>query len=183
MAARVRELPMAVPCSAKLSAVLGLLFPKNDTLNLVLIKRTEDGRAHSGQISFPGGRKEPEDTSLKMTALRETFEEIGVASTDIEVLGQLSNLYIPVSNSNVHPFIGFTPHKPEYILSNEEVQYTMEVPVQELFLPDKKIVTQIRPSSHPELTIEAPGYQWDNDHLIWGATAMIISELEDLLQL
>lgn len=181
MAARVRELPSVIPDNAKLSAVLALLFPKDDALNLLLIKRVDDGKPHSGQIGFPGGRKDETDQSLEHTALRETFEEVGIAAESMQVLGALTSLYIPVSYSLVHPFIGYTPHKPEYKLSVDEVQYTLEVPLHEFFAPEKKIVTKITPAAFPEITLTAPAYQWDADHLIWGATAMIISELEALL--
>lgn len=181
MASRVRELPLHVPDDARESAVLALLFPRNGELNLLLIKRIEDGKPHGGQISFPGGRKDPEDESLQITALRETHEEVGIPSTDIEILGQLSSLYIPVSNSNVFPFIGYTPQQPEYILSVNEVQYTLEVPIVKLFQPERKSVKNITPSSFPEIIIKAPVYEWDNDHTIWGATAMMLAELEDIM--
>lgn len=181
MASRVRELPLHVPDDARESAVLALLFPRNGELNLLLIKRIEDGKPHGGQISFPGGRKDPEDESLQITALRETHEEVGIPSTDIEILGQLSSLYIPVSNSNVFPFIGYTPQQPEYILSVNEVQYTLEVPIVKLFQPERKSVKNITPSSFPDIIIKAPVYEWDNNHTIWGATAMMLAELEDIM--
>lgn len=181
MASRVRALPNNIPANAKESGVLALLFPLHDELNLLLIKRTEDGRPHSGQISFPGGRREQQDTDLQTTALRETFEEVGVPSADIEVLGALSSLYIPVSYSNVFPFVGFTPQCPDYMLSHDEVQYTLELPLSELFNPDIKSVKSITPSAFPDITIKAPVYEWDAEHIIWGATAMMIAELEEVL--
>lgn len=181
MAARVRELPNTIPDTAKLSAVLGILFPKNEALNLLLIKRVDDGKPHSGQISFPGGRKDAADATLADTALRETFEEVGIASNEIEILGELTSLYIPVSYSQVHPFIGYVPHQPKYNLSLNEVQYVFEVPLHDFFAPEKKIVTKITPAAFPDITLTAPAYQWDAEHLVWGATAMIIAELEALL--
>lgn len=181
MAGKVRKLPLDVPHDAKKSGVLALLFPKQEELNLLLIRRTEDGRAHGGQISFPGGRHEPEDANLQMTALRETYEEVGVPSEHIEVVGSMSTLYIPVSNSDVHPFVGFTNQQPEYVLSTDEVQYVLEVPVNKLFIPDIKTVKSITPSAYPDITIKAPAYQWDDQHTIWGATAMMIAELEELI--
>lgn len=183
MAARVRELPSVIPDNAKLSAVLALLFPKKDILNLLLIKRVDDGKPHSGQISFPGGRKDTTDATLTDTALRETYEEVGISATSIDVIGALTSLYIPVSYSLVHPFLGFLPQEPKYMLSINEVQYTIEVPLHELFAPEKKIVTHITPAAFPDITLKAPAYKWDEEHLIWGATAMIISELEVLLNI
>ena len=182
MAAKVRQLPLDVPENVRQSAVLSLLYPQNESLNLLLIKRTEDGKPHSGQISFPGGRQDPDDKNLQETALRETFEEVGVPSGKIEVIGALSSLYIPVSNNNVHPFVGFAPHQPEYILSTDEVQYVLEVSLNDLFAEEKKTIQDIRPSSMPHLTIKAPAYRLDSKHLIWGATAMILAELEELLR-
>lgn len=178
MASLRRKGPFEVPDTARESAVMGLLYPDNDLLNLLLIRRVEDGKAHGGQISFPGGRKDPEDNSLQETALRETFEEVGVPSEQIEILGGLSSLYIPVSNSNVFPYIGFAHERPEYTINPTEVQYTLEVTLEELFHPEKKTITEIRPSSMPEITIKVPTYLWDADHKIWGATAMMIAELE-----
>lgn len=181
MAARVREMPLEIPDDAKLSAVLALLFPQDDELNLLLIKRIEDGKPHSGQISFPGGRKDDTDKDLQETALRETFEEVGIPSSDIDMLGALSSLYIPVSYSNVFPFVGYIDSMPEYTLSVDEVQYTLEVPLKQLFVPQKKIITHITPAAFRDITIKAPAYEWDTQHLIWGATAMMIAELEEVL--
>lgn len=178
---KVEGVSMEIPDDAKESGVLALLFPKQEELNLLLIKRTEDGRAHGGQISFPGGRREKEDNNLQTTALRETFEEVGVASADIDVLGALSSLYIPVSTSNVFPFVGFTPERPDYTLSHAEVQYTLEIPVRELFNPGIKSVKKISPRGFPGITIQAPAYEWDAEHIIWGATAMMIAELEEIM--
>lgn len=181
MAARVRELPSVIPDTAKLSAVLALLFPENDELTLLLIKRVDDGKPHSGQISFPGGRKDATDPDLAYTAKREAFEEVGIPANTIEILGELTSLYIPVSYSQVHPFVGYIPHKPALVLSPNEVQYTLEVPLREFFAPEKKIVTHITPAAFPDITIKAPAYKWDEEHLVWGATAMIISELEAII--
>jgi 8-oxo-dGTP pyrophosphatase MutT (NUDIX family) len=161
--------------------VLALLFPLNDELHLALIKRTDDGRAHGGQISFPGGRQDVTDADLRATALRETFEEIGIPANKIEILGALTPLYIPVSYNHVQPFVGFAKEKQQYILSESEVQYVIEVPIMNFFEPGRKIVTKITPAAFPHITLNAPAYQWENDHLVWGATAMIISELEELL--
>lgn len=172
---------MEIPGNAKESGVMALLFPREDELHLLLIKRIEDGKPHSGQISFPGGRRDKEDDTLQTTALRETFEEVGIPSADIEVLGSLTPLYIPVSNSNVYPFVGYVSGHLDYRLSVGEVQYVLEIPVRELFNPGIKSVKSITPSAFPDITIKAPVYEWDNEHAIWGATAMMIAELEAVL--
>lgn len=182
MASRVRPLPDKIPDDARPSAVMALLYPHNDELCILLIKRIDDGKAHSGQISFPGGRKDPGDADLSDTALRETNEEVGIPSQNIEVLGPLSTLYIPVSNSQVHPFVGYAQQKQDYILSVNEVQYVLEIPLRELFNAGKKIVTHITPAAFPDITLKAPAYKLDEEHLVWGATAMILSELECLFE-
>ncbi len=182
MASRVRPLPDKIPADARDSAVLALLYPHDESLAILLIKRIDDGKAHSGQISFPGGRKDPEDIDLAATALRETNEEVGIMTSQIEVLGGLTSLYIPVSNSQVHPYVGFAAQKQHYILSPGEVQYTLDVPTRELFDNNKKIVTHITPAAFPTITLKAPAYKLDEDHLVWGATAMILSELEAMFE-
>jgi len=159
---------------------MALLFPKQGELNMLLIKRVEDGKAHGGQISFPGGRKDMTDANLQVTALRETFEEVGITDDKIEVLGKLTPLYIPVSYNQVQPFVGFAKEHLSYSLSLSEVQYVLEVPLKDFFAPERKIRTMITPSAFPHITIDAPAYKWEDDHIVWGATAMIIAELEEL---
>lgn len=182
MASKSRFIPEQVPDTARASAVLGLLFPKEKELNILLIKRVEDGKVHGGQISFPGGRRDPEDKDLQQTALRETWEEVGIPSGNIEIVGKLSPLYISVSNSHVHPYIGFMDQAGDYAISKDEVQYTIEAPIERLFHESIKTRKKIRPSAYPELVIDTPVYQWDEDITIWGATAMILSELEQVIR-
>lgn len=182
MAGRVVSMPPQVPGNARNSAVLSLLFPVAGILQLVLIQRTEDGGRHSGQVGFPGGRHEPEDSSFEATALRETQEEIGLDPAGIQILGALTPLYIPVSNFIVHPFVGFVPQRPSYVLSRDEVAGVYETAVPELFMPDRKIITKVRPSSAPELVLTVPAYTLQGGPVIWGATAMMLSELEAVWQ-
>src|SRR6188768_2429332 len=87
MVSRVRPMPDVIPDTARDSAVLQLIYPVDDDIRILFIRRTEDGRAHSGQISFPGGRYEPDDASLMITALREAEEEVGIVASEVEVLG------------------------------------------------------------------------------------------------
>jgi len=182
MAARVVPAPEAIPGNARPSAVLGLLFPHDGALQLLFIRRTEDGHAHSGQISFPGGRQEPSDADLKATALREAQEEVGIRSSEVNLLGGLTPLYIPVSNFHVYPFIGFSEKRPDYNLSRQEVAYVLEEPVHRLFVPERKIITEVRPASRPGLVMNVPAYALNDRHFIWGATAMILSELEAVFE-
>src|SRR6187399_118816 len=95
MTGRLLPMPNHIPEDARPSAVLALFFPKEDGLHLLFIRRTQDGKAHGGQISFPGGRQEDFDADLTATALREAQEEVGVVSGDVEMIGALSSLYIP----------------------------------------------------------------------------------------
>jgi len=100
---------------AKRSAVLVLLFPDKGQLKTVFIKRSEYDGVHSGQISFPGGQYESTDKNFETTALRETKEEIGVESDKIQLIGQLTDFYIPPSNFLVKVFVGYSTQKPKYV--------------------------------------------------------------------
>ncbi len=180
MIGRVISMPPKVPDNARPSAVLCLLFPVNDELNVLLMKRREDKTAHSGQVSFPGGRYEETDADMKATALREAQEEVGIMSADVDILGPLTTLYIPVSNFNVYPFVGYTPSRPQYNLSHSEVSYTIEVPLAHLFHADRKTLAEVVSPKYPDIKRTVNAYKLHDDTIIWGATAMILSELEVL---
>jgi 8-oxo-dGTP pyrophosphatase MutT (NUDIX family) len=182
MMGRVVAMPSVVPSGARLSAVLCLLYPEQDDLKVLLMKRKEDRTAHSGQVSFPGGRYEPEDISLQYTALREAQEEVGVMPDAVDVLGALSSLYIPVSNFNVFPYVGYLPHRPTFTLSQQEVSYIIEPPLSILLHDDCKIITDVSSPAVPQLIRKVKAYRLDDGTIIWGATAMIISELEMLVK-
>lgn len=178
MTGRVLPMPPDIPADARPSAVLMLIFPKDGELHLLFIRRTEDGKAHGGQISFPGGRQEPFDADLSATALREAQEEVGVVSGDVEMLGALTSLYIPVSKFIVYPYLGFASAPPAYNTSVDEVAEVLEIPLKHLFDTKNKIVTTVRPSSRPDMKLTVPAYSLADGSFIWGATAMILSELE-----
>ncbi len=178
MVGRVRLMPLVVPENARPSAVLCLLFPIDNELHILLMKRREDRTAHSGQVSFPGGRYEKEDADYKTTALREANEEVGILAADVEVLAPLTSLYIPVSNFNVYPYLGYTPQRPQYNLSHAEVSYILEVPLASLFHVDRKIITDVTSPISPEPIKNVHAYQLADGTIIWGATAMILSEIE-----
>ena len=178
---RVLSMPVKIPDNARPSAVLCLLFPVNNDLHVLLMKRREDKTAHSGQVSFPGGSYETSDADLKTTALREAYEEVGIRSADVDVLGALTPLYIPVSNFNVYPFVGYTAQRPEYNLSHNEVSYTIEVPLQTLFDAATKTPADVTSPAFPAVLRKVSAYKLNDGTIIWGATAMIISELEVIL--
>ncbi len=164
--------PIVNPVEA---AVMALFYGSDKTTRLVFIKRNEYDGPHSAQVSFPGGAREEGDRSLEETALRETREELGVGG-QIEVLGSLTALHIPVSNFIVHPFVGWMDHSPEFNPDPSEVQYVIEVELRELLDPANRDSALL---FHHERSIEAPFYRVGQDK-IWGATAMMLSEVLQL---
>lgn len=181
MLSRARAMPAIIPENAKPSAVLILLFPKQDETHILFIKRVEDGRAHSGQIAFPGGKQDKTDADLKATALREAQEEVGLMSEQLAIAGALTTLYIPVSNFNVYPFIAFANEQQSYNINHSEIAYTLEIPLRELMDSDKKIVTDVTSPVVQGVIKNVNAYKFSNDIIVWGATAMILSELETIL--
>jgi 8-oxo-dGTP pyrophosphatase MutT (NUDIX family) len=162
----------------KLSAVMLLLFEKNNNLSIVFTKRQEYDGVHSGQISFPGGRKEEHEDYIE-TAIRECKEEIGWEVRPEEIILPLSALYIPPSHFLVYPFVAVIQGEPIFNRQEREVKSILEIPLQSLFAPANKKEVTVRTGSNQELQV--PAYVI-NDHVIWGATAVILSELEQLLQ-
>lgn len=165
-----------IPADHKKSAVLILFYPYEDTLKVVLIVRTDKGGVHSGQIALPGGRWEPEDDNLITTALRETEEEVGASPKDILVLGMLTHLYIPVSNFLVQPVLGYISYIPNLTPCDEEVAGILELKLEDVF--KDKTVTKIM-ARGMELD-NVPAYLIYNELKLWGATAMMMSELEEI---
>ncbi|MDD4968151.1 MAG: CoA pyrophosphatase [Paludibacter sp.] len=166
---------------ARKSAVLILLFPDNEKLKTVFIKRSEYDGIHSGQISFPGGKYENSDKTFEDTALRETMEEIGVGQDRIEIIGKLSDFYIPPSNFLVKVFVGYSNQRPQYIPDKKEVQSVIEVNIEDLY-DNRNITEKEFYSTSRKIKVNAPSYSI-NGVEIWGATAMIVSELLDVLKL
>jgi 8-oxo-dGTP pyrophosphatase MutT (NUDIX family) len=182
MIGRVVTMPLVIPENARPSAVLCLLFPVNGELHVLLMKRMEDKGAHSGQVSFPGGSYDDSDADFKATALREAQEEVGILSSEVDILGALTSLYIPVSNYNVYPFVGFAEKRPVYNLSHNEVAYTLEIPLSELLHADRKTIAKVTSPRFPDVTMSVNAYVLEDRTVIWGATAMILSELEVILE-
>lgn len=175
--AHTMRLPHQVaPEGAMQASVMLLLFPMNDIPHTLLIKRTtSDIRdRHSGQISFPGGKKEPGDIDLKTTALRETQEEVGVSPTLFNWIHPLTPLYIPISNFHVHPWLGITNHRPEFVIQPEEVDRIFEVPLIS-FLRENAIRKGEIILSNQTRIADIPYFDIEGEKL-WGATAMIMGE-------
>lgn len=160
------------------AGVLLLLYPRNDDLTIIFTKRTTYDGPHSGQISLPGGKIETFDSSIIETALREAHEEIGINPSDVEVLGMLTPLIIPVSNFEVAPVVGYMKKPSDFIIDPSEVDYLIEVSFSHLV--DPRIVKQKKMLLHDQMSL-IPFYLID-DHEIWGATAMIISEFVELIK-
>ncbi|OIQ29712.1 MAG: coenzyme A pyrophosphatase [Bacteroidetes bacterium MedPE-SWsnd-G2] len=165
---------------ARKASVLALFYPDSMQItNLALILRKTYKGVHSAQVGFPGGKVETTDESLKHTALRETREEIGVPEEDVMVLKTLSEMYIPPSNFHVYPFLGTTSKTPNFIKQDEEVEAIIEVKLSDL-VDDQFVVQKIvMVSSQKE--VEVPAYNFEGN-VIWGATAMMLSEIKDLLK-
>lgn len=178
---RIKEMPESIPDDAKLSAVMILLFHKNEEWHFLTIRRAEDGHAHSGQIGFPGGRQEPGDTDLMETALRETFEEIGIKQQQINTIGSLSPVYIPVSNYQVFPYLGFVEEMNPYTISIKEVKEVVEIPLSTILRPQSKVQAEISTNIEPHVQRTVNAYKLLDGTIIWGATAIMIAELELLL--
>jgi 8-oxo-dGTP pyrophosphatase MutT (NUDIX family) len=164
----------------KKAAVMMLFYPKKFQTHLALILRTTYNGVHSSQIAFPGGKYEVYDFDLKQTALRETHEEIGVHPSSVNVIRAFTEVYIPPSNYMVYPFLGYSHEELEFILQEDEVAGIVEFPLAD-FLDDG--ILQISPikTSYAD-TIDVPGFKV-NEHFIWGATAMILSELKETLKM
>jgi len=162
--------------SMKKAAVLLALFKKNNEWCFPLIKRPMHERNHPGQIALPGGAKE-DDEKLNYTAIREAFEEIGIKTESVDIIGKLTPLPVPVSGYLIYPFIGILKKEPKWILNEDEVDELIITKVSELVNADNYY------SETWELhgnKVEVPHFRI-NDHVIWGATASVLSEFIDLI--
>ncbi len=158
------------------SSVLVLIFPHNEVIHTCLIRRPASMRNHGGQIAFPGGRYEPSDNDLIRTALRESFEEIGLYSDQLEVIGALTPIYVQVSNFTINPFIGWCESLPKFTIDRQEVDELFIIPIKKLLHPEANLLKEVV-TSHGKF--EAPGFYFDQV-FIWGATAMILSEFNEI---
>jgi 8-oxo-dGTP pyrophosphatase MutT (NUDIX family) len=165
---------------AKKSAVMILLFEENEQMKVIFIRRSIYVGLHAGQIAFPGGRYEESDGNVQITALREIEEEIGIHRGEIEVLGQLTDIYVPPSNFLISIFVGFLSKKPHYNPDKREVAEIIEIPLADFFLDNiiHEKNFQIPSTSH---TVNAPFYKVGSIEL-WGASAMVMTEFIDVLK-
>lgn len=163
----------------KTAAVMMLFYPKNGKTHLVLIERNSYKGVHSAQIAFPGGKFEPEDEIFANTALRETHEEVGIHPTNMEIIKTFTPMYIPPSNFMVHPFLGISKAEISFIPDPAEVSSIIELPLVD-FLSDT-ILIQASLSTSYATNVTVPAFEIEG-HVVWGATAMMLSELKDVLR-
>lgn len=175
MAPRIeRQLPQRIEEPARQAAVLILLYPSRGGIHFMLTRRSESLSKHRGQISLPGGSSDPTDRDTGETALREAHEEIAVRPEDVDLIGELASLYIPNSNFQVFPHVGFIGYRPHFIAAEEEVAALIEVPLVALLDDASK---RLEAWDFSWGTSDIPYYLF-SEQIIWGATAMILSDFE-----
>lgn len=162
--------------SMKKAAVLLALYKKDNEWHFPLIKRPMHERNHPGQIALPGGAKENNE-ELEYTAVREAFEEVGIKIENVNVIGQLTPMPVPISGYLIYPFVGVLKREPEWILNKKEVDELIIVKVSELIRADNNY------SEIWELhgkNVEVPHFRIE-EKVVWGATASVLSEFLDLI--
>ena len=162
-------------CEPIPAAVLILMYPVEEEIQLVFMKRNAYDGPHSAQVSFPGGASEAGDASLEETALRETREELGIRE-EIRILGELTSLHIPVSNYQVTPFVAWTPGRPVFRPDPTEVEYLIEASLRDLMSPALRCEETVY---RHDQEILIPYYRVKEEK-IWGATAMMLCEFLQL---
>lgn len=176
MAPPYREVPneaWVMAQNPKIAAVLAIFAFQAHEASLIFTKRKSYAGVHSNQVSFPGGKSEPEDASLLATALRESEEEVGLPLASTQILGSLTPLYIPPSNFLVHPFVAVVHELPNWQIQETEVDELLSIPVSYLLSGDSRTQREITVAGSTRLV---PGFVW-GEHFIWGATAMMLEEL------
>lgn len=164
--------------SARKAGVM-VLFYGTDVLHVALIRRTLGDSVHSGQIAFPGGEKESGDKNLLDTAKRELYEEIGVHEEKYKVIKKLTDIYIPPSNFYVQPYLAICYEHPVFYKQKSEVAEVLQIPI-EYLLDDLYLVnTKLKSAYNTE--IEVPAFKF-GEAIVWGATAMILHEVRDLMK-
>lgn len=165
--------------TARLGCVLVLFYPIDTIPHIALMQRPEYDGTHSGQISFPGGKVEEYDENYIATALREAKEEVNIDPHSVNVIGQLSELYIPPSNFLVFPIVGYMEDRPDFIPEEREVVEVIELPISEL-LKDENL-TESKITHNKVFTFESPAFSFAG-RIVWGATAMMLMELREILR-
>jgi len=157
------------------AAGLVLLYPREDRWWLPLTLRASTLPHHTSQVSLPGGRLDPGE-SIEEAALREAFEEVGLPAAEVEVLGRLTPLPIPVSGHLLHPVVGVTGRRPTFSLAADEVERLIEAPLHHLWHPNTVKWERRERQSPPGGVLDVPYFDVDGAR-VWGATAMVLAEL------
>lgn len=175
---REAEMYYDIPAHARLAAVLALLIPIDGEWHITFIKRPSHSKdKHAGQISFPGGGLEKNDDSMEACALRETQEEIGIPSSRVTIIGGLTKLYVYASNNLVYPYVGYLENKEEFKLQRSEVAKVITTPLS--YFSDEAILKKTDMTVRGFTLKEVPYFDL-NGEVLWGATAMMMSELNYL---
>lgn len=174
MSGRLVDRPKSKAGEPRVGAVVVLLYPIDDVLHIVYTKRPSSLRDHSGQISFPGGRKE-DDESLEQAALRELEEEVGVSAESIHLLGRLTKMYVLPSDFVVHPFVAYAPQRPNFIPNPDEVATLIEAPLPLLLDPATRCEEERTFKNFNDFTTLVPYFDVFG-HKIWGATGIMTGE-------
>ena len=165
--------------NAKKAAVLALFYPGPDqTTQLLFILRKQYPGVHSNQVGFPGGKVEKEDLDLVETAKRETHEEVGVHPTSVQIIKSLSKVYIPPSNFLVQPFLGVLDRPTSFVIDTKEVEEIIEVALTDVMDPANLMMQRLTTSYANK--IQVPAFKLKG-YTVWGATAMMVSEIKDLI--
>ncbi len=163
--------------NTKKSSVLILFYEKDETIMVPFIKRQNYKGVHSGQISFPGGKIEPEDKNLQETALREAKEEIGLNINNVEIIGNLTDIYIYPSDNLVTPYIGLYHSNPDFTADEREVREIIEISFSEILKNENICESEVEAADRKKYNV--PCFKLSNQ-IIWGATAMILNELRHI---
>ena len=175
----LRRFDTKLPLNHRKSAVLILFYPNQDKAFFPLIKRPVYPGVHSGQIALPGGKMEEEDQDVIDTALREAWEEVGVLPQQVKLIGKMSDLFIPASNFLVSPILGYSEEMPDFVPEEKEVARIIETAVSTLYEPTIRKKKILEFSNN--FRLDTPYFEVDKE-MVWGATAMILSELLQIME-
>jgi 8-oxo-dGTP pyrophosphatase MutT (NUDIX family) len=177
--AQQRKLALDKDKNPKLSSVAATFFPKEGETHILLIQRQSYDGVHSGQISFPGGKVEERDQNLVETALREMEEEVGVLRNNPKLIRSISQVYIPPSRFLVHPFLFYLEELPKLKKNEREVDNIIFLPLSKLL--DDALIVQGKIKLDNGVNLKTPYFEFQG-HKIWGATAMMLSEIKWMLK-